>query len=172
MKTLKLSELSLDPESMSLLNIMTETGMFDSKGQIRRLFQQSAIKLNGERKENCEERLNELSPSEEIVIKAGRRCLCVFEALATILLRKERSCTFCLKVPPEPSPVKNLSAFFPAPRSEFNDIVSFCDDLGVVLDDHDGVVFFNQTVKQVNEFSVSVGWSPMVGSSRRKGWVF
>ena len=61
MKTYKLSELSLDPESMTLLNIMTETGMFDSKGQIRRLFQQGAIKLNGERKENCEERLNELS---------------------------------------------------------------------------------------------------------------
>ena len=35
-------------------------------------------------------------------------------------------------------------------------IVSFCDDLDAVLDDHDGVVFFNQTVKQVNEFS-SVG---------------
>ena len=58
MKTYKLSELSLDSESMTLLNIMTETGMFDSKGQIRRLFQQGAIKINGERKENCEERLN------------------------------------------------------------------------------------------------------------------
>ena len=52
--------------------------------------------------------------------------------------------------------MKNLSAFFPALRPEFNDIVSFCDDLDIVLDDHDGVVFFNQTVKQVNEFS-SVG---------------
>lgn len=80
MKTYKLSELSLDPESMTLLNIMTETGMFDSKGQIRRLFQQGAIKLNGERKENCEERLNELSPSEEIVIKAGKKTFMRFLA--------------------------------------------------------------------------------------------
>ena len=61
--------------------------MFDSKGQIRRLFQQGAIKLNGERKENCEERLNELSPSEEIVIKAGKSVYAFF-GLATILLRK------------------------------------------------------------------------------------
>ena len=38
MKTYKLSELSLTSESMTLLNIMTETGMFESKGQIRRLF--------------------------------------------------------------------------------------------------------------------------------------
>ena len=80
MKTYKLSELSLDPESMTLLNIMTATGMFDSKGQIRRLFQQGAIKLNGERKENCEERLNELSPSEEIVIKAGKKTFMRFLA--------------------------------------------------------------------------------------------
>ena len=80
MKTYKLSELSLDPESMTLLNIMTETGMFDSKGQIRRLFQQGAIKLNGERKENCEERLNELSSSEEIVIKAGKKTFMRFLA--------------------------------------------------------------------------------------------
>ena len=80
MKTYKLSELSLDPESMTLLNIMTETGMFDSKGQIRRLFQQGAIKLNGERKENCEELLNELSPSEEIVIKAGKKTFMRFLA--------------------------------------------------------------------------------------------
>ena len=58
---LQAQRIVFDPESMTLLNIMTETGMFDSKGQIRRLFQQGAIKLNGERKENCEERLNELS---------------------------------------------------------------------------------------------------------------
>ena len=80
MKTYKLSELSLDSESMTLLNIMTETGMFESKGQIRRLFQQGAIKINGERKENCEERLNALSSSEEIVIKAGKKTFMRFLA--------------------------------------------------------------------------------------------
>ena len=69
--------------------------------------------------------------------------------------------------------MKNLSAFFPALRPEFNDIVSFCDDLGVVLDDHDGVVFFNQTVKQVNEFS-SVGRVEPYGGFLQsvEGWVF
>ena len=39
---------------MTLLNIMTETGMFDSKGKFEG-FQQGAIKLTRERKENCEE---------------------------------------------------------------------------------------------------------------------
>ena len=117
MKTYKLSELSLDPESMTLLNIMTETGMFDSKGQIRRLFQQGAIKLNGERKENCEERLNELSSSEEIVIKAGKEGVYAFFGLATILLRRERSCTFCLRVPPEPSPDEESLRLFPRPSA-------------------------------------------------------
>ena len=80
MKTFKLSELSLDAESLTLLNIMSETGIFDSKGQIRRLFQQGAIKLNGEKKENCEERVNELAASEEIVIKSGKKTFIRFLA--------------------------------------------------------------------------------------------
>ena len=80
MKTFKLSELSLDSESQTLLNIMSSTEIFDSKGQIRRLFQQGAIKLNGEKKDDCEERVNKLSASEELVIKAGKKTFIRFLA--------------------------------------------------------------------------------------------
>ncbi len=80
MKTFKLSELSLDSESQTLLNIMASTEIFDSKGQIRRLFQQGAIKLNGEKKDDCEERVNKLSASEELVIKAGKKTFIRFLA--------------------------------------------------------------------------------------------
>jgi len=80
MKTFKLSELSLDSESQTLLNIMASTEIFDSKGQIRRLFQQGAIKLNGEKQDDCEERVNKLSASEELVIKAGKKTFIRFLA--------------------------------------------------------------------------------------------
>tara|TARA_B100001057_G_scaffold99366_2_gene96183 strand:+ start:15976 stop:17280 length:1305 start_codon:yes stop_codon:yes gene_type:complete len=80
MKTFKLSELSLDSESQTLLNIMSSTEIFDSKGQIRRLFKQGAIKLNGEKKDDCEERVNKLSASEELVIKAGKKTFIRFLA--------------------------------------------------------------------------------------------
>ena len=80
MKTFKISELSLDAESLTLLNIMAETEIFDSKGQIRRLFQQGAIKVNGEKKDDCEERVNDLSASGEMVIKAGKKTFIRFLA--------------------------------------------------------------------------------------------
>ena len=80
MKTFKLSELSLDRESQTLLNIMASTEIFDSKGQIRRLFQQGAIKLNGEKKDDCEERIHKPSASEELVIKAGKKTFIRFLA--------------------------------------------------------------------------------------------
>ena len=61
--------------------------------------------------------------------------------------------------------MKNLSAFFPALRPEFNDIVSFCDDstpcsmtTTVLLSSSDG--------EAVNEFSSVGRVEPMVGSSR------
>ena len=69
--------------------------------------------------------------------------------------------------------MKNLTAFFPALGSEFNDKVSFCDHLGVVLYDHDGVAFFNQTVKQVNEFTGVCRVEPYGRFfQKRRGWVF
>lgn len=80
MKTFKLSELSLDTESQTLLNVMSETKIFESKGQIRRLFKQGAIKLNGEKVENCEEHINGIPASEEIVVKAGKKTFIRFLA--------------------------------------------------------------------------------------------
>ena len=80
MSTFKLSELFLKAEQLTLLNVLVETKLFDSKGQVRRLFQQGAIKLNGEKKENCDERLREISSSDEIVIKAGKKLFIRFLA--------------------------------------------------------------------------------------------
>jgi tyrosyl-tRNA synthetase len=63
-----------------LLNILASTELFESKGQIRRLFQQGAIKLDGEKKENCEEILSPPVDEEGIVVKAGKKLFVRFLA--------------------------------------------------------------------------------------------
>ena len=80
MPTFKLSELSLEPAMRTLLNILAETELFESKGQIRRLFQQGAIKLDGEKKENCEEILSPPVDEGGIVVKAGKKLFVRFLA--------------------------------------------------------------------------------------------
>ena len=64
----------------TLLNVMAGTGLFESKGQIRRLFQQGAIKLDGERKDDCEEILSLSANDEGIVVKAGKKLFVRFLA--------------------------------------------------------------------------------------------
>ena len=80
MPTFKLSELSLEPDMRTFLNVLAETKLFESKGQIRRLFQQGAIKLDGKKKEDCEELLSPPVDEEGIVVKAGKKLFVRFLA--------------------------------------------------------------------------------------------
>lgn len=80
MPTFKLGELSLEPDMRTLLNVLTETKLFESKGQIRRLFQQGAIKLDGEKKDNCEEIISLSDDNEGVVVKAGKKLFVRFLA--------------------------------------------------------------------------------------------
>lgn len=56
----------------TLLNILSESELFESKGQIRRLFKQGAIKLDGSRVENPDLDLSNLT-EESHIIKAGKK---------------------------------------------------------------------------------------------------
>jgi tyrosyl-tRNA synthetase len=59
-------------ECSSLLNLLAASGEFESKGQIRRLFKQGAIKLNGEKVEDPDIDTSSLSRDSSI-LKAGKK---------------------------------------------------------------------------------------------------
>ncbi len=71
MPTFSLSSLSLDKES--LLNILVSTEKFGSKGEIRRLVKQGAIKLDNIRVNDPEMELGFEPEQNDIVIKAGKK---------------------------------------------------------------------------------------------------
>jgi len=73
MPAFKLGELFPDSKAPTLLSILSQTGLFDSKGQIRRLFQQGAIKVNGERQDNPDQPVTDLDGSDGIIVKAGKK---------------------------------------------------------------------------------------------------
>ncbi|HAD21185.1 MAG TPA: tyrosine--tRNA ligase [Opitutae bacterium] len=71
MPTFSLSSLSLDKES--LLNVLASTEKFGSKGEIRRLVKQGAIKLDNIRVDDPEMALGFEPEQNDIVIKAGKK---------------------------------------------------------------------------------------------------
>jgi len=71
MPTFSLSSLSLEKES--LLNVLDSTEKFGSKGEIRRLVKQGAIKLDNVRVDDPEMVLNFEAERKEMVIKAGKK---------------------------------------------------------------------------------------------------
>ena len=71
MPTFSLSSLSL--EKNSLLNILSATDQFESKGEIRRLVKQGAIKINNNRLEDPDTELKVEKSSENLIIKAGKK---------------------------------------------------------------------------------------------------
>ena len=71
MPTFSLSSLSL--EKVSLLNVLASTDKFGSKGEIRRLVKQGAIKLDNVRVDDPEMVLNFEAERKEMVIKAGKK---------------------------------------------------------------------------------------------------
>ena len=71
MPTFSLSSLSL--EKVSLLNVLASTDKFGSKGEIRRLVKQGAIKLDNVRVDDPEMVLDFEAERKEMVIKAGKK---------------------------------------------------------------------------------------------------
>ena len=71
MPTFSLSSLSL--EKVSLLNVLASTDKFGSKGEIRRLVKQGAIKLDNVRVDDPEMALDFEAEQKEMVIKAGKK---------------------------------------------------------------------------------------------------
>ena len=71
MPTFSLSSLSL--EKNSLLNILSSTDQFESKGEIRRLVKQGAIKIDNNRVEDPDTELKVEKSSENLIIKAGKK---------------------------------------------------------------------------------------------------
>jgi len=63
---------SLAVESATLLNVLAETGLFDSKGQIRRMISQGGMKMDGEKVDNPDLLINPMSQADHI-IKAGKK---------------------------------------------------------------------------------------------------
>lgn len=59
-------------EFPTILDALSISDAFASKGEIRRLFKQGAIKINGEKIEDCDFKLDSIS-QEGIVVKAGKK---------------------------------------------------------------------------------------------------
>lgn len=59
-------------EFPTILDALSLSDAFASKGEIRRLFKQGAIKINGEKIEDCDFKLDSIS-QEGIVVKAGKK---------------------------------------------------------------------------------------------------
>lgn len=71
MPTFSWSDLVADDASAPLFELMAQTELFESKGAIRRLVQQGAVKLNGEKVSDPN---LELKPkNEDCIIQAGKR---------------------------------------------------------------------------------------------------
>lgn len=71
MATYSLSALNL--EKNNLLNILSSTEHFDSKGEIRRLINQGAVKINNDRIDDGETIFQISAPTNEVIVKVGKK---------------------------------------------------------------------------------------------------
>ena len=78
MPTYAISELKV--EKASLLNLLAQTNLFDSKGEIRRLIKQGAMKLDGERVDDPEMLICFESNEGQKVVKAGKKIFIRFRS--------------------------------------------------------------------------------------------
>ena len=62
---------SLQSENPTLLHVLSGADLFESKGQIRRLISQGAIKLDGEKVLDPDLEANKIK--ENAIIKAGKK---------------------------------------------------------------------------------------------------
>ena len=73
MNSYSISELLRSDESPSVLNILSNSNIFESKGQIRRLIQQGAIKIDGQKVINSEDIITLEKADSAVVVKAGKK---------------------------------------------------------------------------------------------------
>ena len=73
MNSYSISELLRSDESPSVLNILSNSNIFESKGQIRRLIQQGAIKIDGQKVMKSEDIITLEKTDSEVVVKAGKK---------------------------------------------------------------------------------------------------
>lgn len=73
MYSYSISELLGSDESPSVLNILSNSNIFESKGQIRRLIQQGAIKIDGQKVMNSEDVITLEKLDSAVVVKAGKK---------------------------------------------------------------------------------------------------
>ena len=73
MESFSLGEITLAGETSNVLNILNNTKIFDSKGQIRRLIEQGAIKLDGQKVFKPEQLIEFDSNKKDIVVRAGKK---------------------------------------------------------------------------------------------------
>lgn len=67
------NQLSESPEA-SLIELLAKSNLFPSKKEARRLVEQGAVKVSGEKQNNPQATINTPSQEESIVIQAGKRC--------------------------------------------------------------------------------------------------
>lgn len=73
MNSYSISELLGSDESPSVLNILSNSNIFESKGQIRRLIQQGAIKIDGQKVMKSEDVITLEKADSTVVVKAGKK---------------------------------------------------------------------------------------------------
>ena len=71
MSVVSWDEIESHDQNTTLLNILFVSGLFESKGEARRLIQQGAVRINKERQ--TDPLLTIVQPNEPIVIQAGKR---------------------------------------------------------------------------------------------------
>jgi tyrosyl-tRNA synthetase len=73
MNSYSISELLRSGESPSVLNILNNSNIFESKGQIRRLIQQGAIKIDAQKVMKSEDIITLENADSAVVVKAGKK---------------------------------------------------------------------------------------------------
>ena len=73
MNSYSISELLINGDQPTVLNILSNSNIFESKGKIRRLIQQGAIKIDGQKVLKPEEVITLGNAESEVVVKAGKK---------------------------------------------------------------------------------------------------
>ena len=73
MDSYSIAKILAPEDSPNVLNILAKSMIFESKGQIRRLIQQGAIKINGQKVESSEDIINLGNTESGVVVKAGKK---------------------------------------------------------------------------------------------------
>ena len=73
MDSYSIAKILAPEDSPNVLNILAKTMIFESKGQIRRLIKQGAIKINGQKVESSEDIINLGNTESGVVVKAGKK---------------------------------------------------------------------------------------------------